>query len=157
MTTLTGGASGPDRHPPSGPGCRWRLFSAVLAIALAAFFQDQQIRPPVHRAEGRRAGRQGDGHQRDPRQDDCLPAQRCADELLRRFCTPSICPMWIPPASAGKKSADWVIMVFFGGVNSLTGSTLGAFILSALPQALRGLQSTALRHLRRAGAADFEL
>lgn len=32
-------------------------------------------------------------------------------------------------------------MVFFGGVNSLTGSTLGAFILSALPQALRGLQN----------------
>ena len=32
-------------------------------------------------------------------------------------------------------------MVFFGGVNSLTGSTLGALILSALPQALRSLQS----------------
>ena len=34
-----------------------------------------------------------------------------------------------------------IIMVFFGGVNSLTGSTLGAFILSALPQVLRGLQN----------------
>ena len=46
---------------------------------------------------------------------------------------------YVDPTGFGwKKSADWVIMVFFGGVNSLTGSTLGAFILSALPQALRG-------------------
>ena len=49
---------------------------------------------------------------------------------------------YVDPTGFGwKKSADWVIMVFFGGVNSLTGSTLGAFILSALPQALRGLQN----------------
>ena len=40
-----------------------------------------------------------------------------------------------------KKSADFVIMVFFGGVNSLTGSTLGAFILTALPELLRKLAS----------------
>ena len=32
-------------------------------------------------------------------------------------------------------------MVFFGGVNSLTGSTLGAFILTALPEVLRKLAS----------------
>ena len=49
---------------------------------------------------------------------------------------------YVDPTGFGwKKSSDWVIMVFFGGVNSLTGSTLGAFILSALPQALRGLQN----------------
>lgn len=49
---------------------------------------------------------------------------------------------YVDPSGFGwKKSADWVIMVFFGGVNSLTGSTLGAFILSALPQVLRGLQN----------------
>ena len=49
---------------------------------------------------------------------------------------------YVDPTGFGwKKSADWVIMVFFGGVNSLTGSTLGAFILSALPQVLRGLQN----------------
>ena len=46
-----------------------------------------------------------------------------------------------PSGFGWKKSADWVIMVFFGGVNSLTGSTLGAFILSALPQFLRDLQN----------------
>ena len=49
---------------------------------------------------------------------------------------------YVDPSGFGwKKSADWVIMVFFGGVNSLTGSTLGAFILSALPQMLRDLQN----------------
>ena len=46
-----------------------------------------------------------------------------------------------PTGFGGKKSADWVIMVFFGGVNCLTGSTLGAFILSALTQVLPGLQN----------------
>ena len=47
---------------------------------------------------------------------------------------------YVDPTGFGwKRSADWVIMVFFGGVNSLTGSTLGALILSALPQMLREL------------------
>lgn len=47
---------------------------------------------------------------------------------------------YVDPSIFGwKKSADWVIMVFFGGVNSLTGSILGATILSALPEVLRGL------------------
>lgn len=35
------------------------------------------------------------------------------------------------------KSAEWVIMVFFGGVNSLTGSIFAAIFLTALPQALQ--------------------
>ena len=48
---------------------------------------------------------------------------------------------YVDPTGFGwKKSADWVIMVFFGGVNSLSGSIIGASILTALPQVLRGLQ-----------------
>jgi branched-chain amino acid transport system permease protein len=35
------------------------------------------------------------------------------------------------------KSAEWVIMVFFGGVSSLTGSVVSAVVLTALPEALR--------------------
>lgn len=38
-----------------------------------------------------------------------------------------------------QKSGEWVIMVFFGGVNSLTGSIFATFLLSTLPEALRGL------------------
>jgi len=36
-----------------------------------------------------------------------------------------------------KQSGQWVIMVFFGGVNSLTGSIFSAVILTALPEILR--------------------
>jgi len=35
------------------------------------------------------------------------------------------------------KSAEWVIFLFFGGVNSLTGSIISTFVLTALPEALR--------------------
>lgn len=35
------------------------------------------------------------------------------------------------------QSAEWVIMVFFGGVNSLTGSIVAAILLTALPEVLR--------------------
>ncbi len=38
-----------------------------------------------------------------------------------------------------KRSADWIIMVFFGGVNSLSGSVVSSFILTALPELLREL------------------
>jgi len=45
---------------------------------------------------------------------------------------------YVDPGIFGwKKSAEWVIMVFFGGVNSLTGSIVGTIILTALPELLR--------------------
>lgn len=45
---------------------------------------------------------------------------------------------YVDPGIFGwKKSAEWVIMVFFGGVNSLTGSIFGTIILTALPEMLR--------------------
>ncbi|KPU44512.1 high-affinity branched-chain amino acid transport system permease protein LivH [Oxobacter pfennigii] len=45
---------------------------------------------------------------------------------------------YVDPGLFGwKRSAEWVIMVFFGGVNSLTGSIVGTIILTALPEALR--------------------
>jgi len=45
---------------------------------------------------------------------------------------------YVDPGIFGwKKSAEWVIMVFFGGVNSLTGSIFSTIILTALPETLR--------------------
>lgn len=38
-----------------------------------------------------------------------------------------------------RKSGEWVIMVFFGGVNSLTGSIFSTFLLTALPEVLRSV------------------
>lgn len=38
-----------------------------------------------------------------------------------------------------RKSGEWVIMVFFGGVNSLTGSIFATFLLTVLPEILRSV------------------
>lgn len=38
-----------------------------------------------------------------------------------------------------RKSGEWVIMVFFGGINSLTGSIFATFVLTALPEVLRSV------------------
>ena len=47
---------------------------------------------------------------------------------------------YVGPTDFGwKKSADWVIMVFFGGVNSLTGSSFGGAFLTFLPQYMQSL------------------
>jgi branched-chain amino acid transport system permease protein len=47
---------------------------------------------------------------------------------------------YVDPSVFGwKTSADWVIMVFFGGASSLTGAVLAAVILSGLPELLRVL------------------
>ena len=47
---------------------------------------------------------------------------------------------YVGPTDFGwKKSADWVIMVFFGGVNSLTGSVFGGAFLTFLPQYMQSL------------------
>jgi len=45
---------------------------------------------------------------------------------------------YVEPGIFGwRRSAEWVIMVFFGGVNSLTGAVFSAIFLTALPEALR--------------------
>jgi len=47
---------------------------------------------------------------------------------------------YVDPTLFGwKKSAEWVIIVFFGGVNSLTGSVLSTVVLGGLPEFLRFL------------------
>ncbi len=46
-----------------------------------------------------------------------------------------------PSLFAWKRSADWVIMVFFGGANSLTGSVFAGFFLTALPEFLRSFSA----------------
>ncbi len=48
--------------------------------------------------------------------------------------------LYVDPTLFGwSKSASWVIMGFFGGVNSLTGSVLSVIILTTLPEFLRFL------------------
>ena len=127
MTTLTGGASGLTGIPRC-IGLEVATISAVAAIALVAFFKTSKY------------GRQ------------CMGINVTKIKMIAFIlsvaltsysgCLYSFYMSYVDPSGFGwKKSADWVIMVFFGGVNSLTGSTLGAFILSALPQFLRDLQN----------------
>ena len=139
MTTLTGGASGLTGIPRT-VGLGITAVSAVIVLALVAFFKTSKY-----------------GRQCIALRGDELAAKAMGINVTRvkmiafllsvaltsySGCLYAFYMSYVDPTGFGwKKSADWVIMVFFGGVNSLTGSTLGAFILSALPQALRSLQS----------------
>ncbi|WP_101910967.1 branched-chain amino acid ABC transporter permease [Marasmitruncus massiliensis] len=136
-TKLTGGASG-FIGIPKKTTFLMALLSAIAAIALVSWFKTSKY------------GRQ------------CIAVR--SDELAAKAmginvpkvkmtaflfsvavtafsgCLYAFYITYVDPTIFGwKKSADWVIMVFFGGVNSLTGSVAGAFILSGLPELLRSL------------------
>lgn len=139
MTTLTGGASGLTGIPRC-VGLGITTVSAIAAIVLVAFFKTSKY-----------------GRQCIAIRGDELAAKAMGIHVTRiktiafilsvvltaySGCLYAFYMSYVDPSGFGwKKSADWVIMVFFGGVNSLTGSVLGAFILTALPQFLRQLQN----------------
>lgn len=139
MTTLTGGASGLTGIPRK-VGLPLAFVSAVVAIALAALFKTSKY------------GRQCIALKGDELAAKAMGINATRIKMIAFLLSVALTSYsgvlyafymsYVDPTGFGwKKSADWVIMVFFGGVNSLTGSTLGAFILSALPQVLRGLQN----------------
>lgn len=139
MTTLTGGASGLTGIPRKVT-LSIALVSAIVAIALAAFFKSSKY------------GRQCIALKGDELAAKAMGIHVTRIKMIAFLLSVALTSYsgvlyafymsYVDPSGFGwKKSADWVIMVFFGGVNSLTGSTLGAFILSALPQMLRDLQN----------------
>ncbi|NLV58331.1 MAG: branched-chain amino acid ABC transporter permease [Clostridiales bacterium] len=138
-TALTGGASGLTGIPKETT-LTIALLSAVVVIILITFFKASKY------------GRQ------------CIAVR--SDELAAKAmginvpkvkmiaflisvavtayggCLYAFYTAYVDPTLFGwKKSAEWVIMVFFGGVNSLTGSILSTFVLSGLPEVLRFLQN----------------
>ncbi|MBM6900981.1 branched-chain amino acid ABC transporter permease, partial [Gemmiger formicilis] len=132
MTTLTGGASGLTGIPRKVT-LSIALVSAIVAIALAAFFKSSKY------------GRQCVALKGDELAAKAMGIHVTRIKMIAFLLSVALTSYsgvlyafymsYVDPSGFGwKKSADWVIMVFFGGVNSLTGSTLGAFILSALPQ-----------------------
>ena len=138
MTTLTGGAAGLTGIPRKVT-LGIAAVSAVAAIILVAFFKTSKY------------GRQCIALRGDELASKAMGINVSKVKMIAFLlsvaltsysgCLYAFYMSYVDPTGFGwKKSADWVIMVFFGGVNSLTGSTLGAFILSALPQVLRGLQ-----------------
>lgn len=139
MTTLTGGANGLTGIPRI-VGLGITLVSAVAAITLVAFFKTSKYGRQCIALRGDELAAKAMGI-------NVTKVKMTAFLLSVALTSYSGClyafyMSYVDPSGFGwKKSADWVIMVFFGGVNSLTGSTLGAFILSALPQVLRGMQN----------------
>lgn len=139
MTSITGGAQGLTGIPR-----RTTLLitavSAVLAIALVAYFKSSKY-----------------GRQCIAVRDDELAAKAMGIHVTKVKMIAFLLSValtaysgvlyafylsFVDPTIFGwKRSADWIIMVFFGGVNSLSGSIIGAFFLSALPQFLRGLEA----------------
>ena len=138
MTTLTGGAAGLTGIPRRVT-LTIAAISAVAAIILVAFFKSSKYGRQCIALRGDELASKAMGI-------NVSKVKMTAFLLSVALTAYSGClyafyMSYVDPSTFGwKKSADWVIMVFFGGVNSLTGSTLGAFILSALPQMLRSLQ-----------------
>ena len=138
MTTLTGGASGLIGIPRRVT-LPIAAISAIAAIILVAFFKTSKYGRQCIALRGDELASKAMGI-------NVSKVKMTAFLLSVALTAYSGClyafyMSYVDPSTFGwKKSADWVIMVFFGGVNSLTGSTLGAFILSGLPQMLRGLK-----------------
>lgn len=139
MTPITGGAQGLTGIPRRTT-LLIAAISAVLAIILVAFFKSSKY-----------------GRQCIAVRDDELAAKAMGIHVTKIKMIAFLLSValtafsgvlyafylsFVDPTIFGwKRSADWIIMVFFGGVNSLSGSVIGAFFLSALPQFLRGLEN----------------
>lgn len=138
-TPITGGASGLTGIPKETT-LPLALFSAISAILIVAWFKTSKY-----------------GRQCIAVRSDELAAKSMGINVARikmfafllsvgvtaySGCLYSFYTTYVDPTLFGwRKSADWVIMVFFGGVNSLTGSILSTFVLSGLPEMLRFLQN----------------
>ena len=136
-TKLTGGASG-FIGIPKKTTLFIALMSAVVAVMLVNWFKNSKYGRQCIAIRGDELAVKAMGIN--------VPRIKITAFLLSvaltafSGCLYAFYITYVDPSIFGwKKSADWVIMVFFGGVNSLTGSILGATILSGLPEVLRGL------------------
>ena len=137
LSQYTGGAFGLI-GVPRRVDVWFTLISAVIVITLTAFFKTSKF-----------------GRQCIAVKSDELAAQAMGINAARIKMTAFLtsCALtsfagclyafyvgYVGPTDFGwKKSADWVIMVFFGGVNSLTGSVFGGAFLTFLPQYMQAL------------------
>ena len=136
-TKLTGGASG-FIGIPRKTTFLLALVSAIAAIAIVSWFKTSKYGRQCIAVRGDELAAKAMGIN--------VPKIKMNAFLLSvavtafSGCLYAFFITYVDPTIFGwKKSADWVIMVFFGGVNSLTGSVVGAFILSGLPEVLRSL------------------
>lgn len=139
MTKLTGGASGLTGIPQK-TSFAMILVSTIVAIAIVAFFKTGKYGRQCIAIKGDELAARAMGI--NTNRVKMIAFLTSVSLAAYSGCLYAFYLRYVDTSSFGwKKSAEWVIMVFFGGVNSLTGSVLGAAILNALPQVLRGLQS----------------
>lgn len=136
-TSLTGGASG-FTGIPKKTSFLAAFLSAIAVVAIIAWFKTSKY------------GRQCIAIKSDELAAKAMginaPRIKMTAFLLSvavtaySGCLYAFYTTYVDPTLFGwKKSADWVIMVFFGGVNSLTGAIAATIILTGLPEVLRFL------------------
>lgn len=139
LTSVTGGASGFSGIPKKTT-LLLAILSAAGAIAIVGFFKTSKF------------GRQCIAVRSDELAAKAMginvPKIKMTAFLLSvavtaySGCLYAFYTTYVDPSLFGwKKSADWVIMVFFGSTGSITGAVLSAFILTGLPEMLRFLMN----------------
>ena len=137
LSQFTGGAFGLIGVPRRVDGW-FTLISAIIVIAITAFFKTSKFGRQCIAVKSDELAAQAMGINAS-RVKMTAFLMSCA---LTSFagCLYAFYVGYVGPTDFGwKKSADWVIMVFFGGVNSLTGSIFGGAFLTFLPQYMQAL------------------
>jgi branched-chain amino acid transport system permease protein len=136
-TPLTGGAAGFSGIPPITT-FPLAFFSTVVVIAIVVWFKTSKY------------GRQCIAVRNDELAAKAVGINTARIKMIAFLlsvavtawagCLYAFYTTYVDPSVFGwRKSAEWVIIVFFGGVNSLTGAILSSFILLGLPELLRFL------------------
>ncbi len=137
LSQFTGGAFGLI-GVPRRVDVWFTLASAIIVIAITAFFKTSKFGRQCIAVKSDELAAQAMGINAS-RVKMTAFLMSCA---LTSFagCLYAFYVGYVGPTDFGwKKSADWVIMVFFGGVNSLTGSIFGGAFLTFLPQYMQAL------------------
>lgn len=135
MVSLTGGAMGLSGIPKA-TNFTIAVISAVVAIALVAGYKNSKY------------GRQAIALKSDELAAKAMGINTTKIKMITFLLSTALTSYagvlygfyttYVDPTMFDwSKSAEWVIMVFFGGVNSLTGSVVSAILLTVLPEALR--------------------
>ena len=137
MTKITGGASGLVGIPRRTT-LTIALVSSIVAVVLVAFFKTSKYGRQCIALRGDELAAKAMGI--NVPKVKLIAFLTSVAMVAYSGCMYAFFITYVDPSLFGwKRSADWVIMVFFGGVNSLTGSVLSAFFLTSLPEFLRSL------------------
>ena len=137
LNFITGGANGLIGIPRK-VGLLFSFIGCVIAVVLTAFFKNSKYGRQCIALKGDELAAKAMGI--NVNKVKTISFLFSCALIAFAGCLYAFYMGYVDPSIFGwKKSADWVIMVFFGGVNSLTGSIFGGVFLTALPLMLRKL------------------